>query len=251
MQSPDAQITDSTGTVGATLDWRYLDGVHQSSFPGLFAAGDLAKVLPSWGHDANVVSSSASFDSVLQWAGSPLHFSPRRSSGSINLDIEDGRFVDIDSGSTRLLGALNFDALVRRLQLDFSDIFSKGYSFDSIDGLLNFADGVVTLNTPLTIDGPSSDLSLRGQINLRDETIAADMQVQIPLGQNLSMVAGLLGAWPIAVSTYLASKIFQSQVEDFTTVIYRLEGPWAQPTTGFEPPAEAAAATEAPAVTTP
>jgi uncharacterized protein YhdP len=94
-------------------------------------------------------------------------------------------------------------------------------------------------------------LSIRGQINLRDETIAADMQVQIPLGQNLSMVAGLLGAWPIAVSTYLASKIFQNQVEDFTTVIYRLEGPWAQPTTGFEPPAEAAAATEAPAVTTP
>ena len=251
MQSPDAQITDSTGTVGATLDWRYLDGVHQSSFTGLFAAGDLAKVLPAWGHDANVVSNSASFDSVLQWVGSPLYFSPRRSSGTINLDIEDGRFVDIDSGSTRLLGALNFDALVRRLQLDFSDIFSKGYSFDSIDGLMNFADGVVTLNTPLTIDGPSSDLSIRGQINLRDETIAADMQVQIPLGENLSMVAGLLGAWPIAVSTYLASKIFQSQVEDFTTVIYRLEGPWAQPTTGFEPPAEAAAATEAPAVTTP
>jgi uncharacterized protein YhdP len=64
------------------------------------------------------------------------------------------------------------------------------------------------------------------------------MQVQIPLGQNLSMVAGLLGAWPIAVSTYLASKIFQEQVEDFTTVIYRLEGPWAAPTAGFEPPAD-------------
>lgn len=243
MQSPEASITDSTGTIGANIEWRYIDGVHQSGFTGLFVAGDLSKVLPAWGHDANVVSRAARFNSTLQWVGSPAYFSPRRSSGNVDLDIDDGRFVDINSGSTRLLGALNFDALIRRLQLDFSDIFSKGYSFDSINGMLDFSNGVVTLNTPLTIDGPSSDLSIRGQINLRDETIAADMQVQIPLGQNLSMVAGLLGAWPIAVSTYLASKIFQNQVEDFTTVIYRLEGPWAQPTAGFEPPEDAAANT--------
>ena len=70
------------------------------------------------------------------------------------------------------------------------------------------------------------------------ETIAADMQVRIPLGENLSMLAGLLGAWPIAVSTYLASKIFADQVEDFTTIIYRLEGTWENPQAGFEAPSE-------------
>ena len=247
LQSPDSKITDASGNAGATIEWQYLNGVHHSTFTGLFAAGDLAKVLPAWGHDANVVSTEARFDSSVQWPGSPLFFSLKRTSGTINMDIDDGRFVDISSGSTRLLGALNFDALVRRLQLDFSDIFAKGYSFDSIDGLLTLTDGVVKTTTPLAIDGPSSDLTINGEINLRDETIAADMQVQIPLGQNLSMVAGLLGAWPIAVSTYLASKIFQNQVEDFTTVIYRLEGPWAQPTAGFEPPKDAAVEPGAPA----
>ncbi|MES2605546.1 MAG: YhdP family protein [Pseudomonadota bacterium] len=241
LQSPDSTITDTTRTTGAAVDWEYLNGVHRTRFTGLFAAGDLAKVLPAWGHDANVISREARFDSDLNWPGSPLFFSLERASGTINMDIDDGRFVDIESGSTRLLGALNFDALVRRLQLDFSDIFSKGYSFDSIDGFLTLTDGIVTTTTPLTIDGPSSDLSIEGEINLRDETIAADMQVQIPLGANVSMVAGLLGAWPIAVSAYLASKIFQNQVEDFTTVVYRLEGPWAQPTAGFEPPEDAVA----------
>jgi uncharacterized protein (TIGR02099 family) len=234
--SADSRITDQTGTYGASAEWRYQAGRHESSFEGLFAAGDLAKVLPVWGHDANIVSRTASFDSRLRWSGSPLHFSLKRSSGQVNLAIQDGRFVDIASGSTRLLGALNFDALVRRLQLDFSDIFSRGYSFDSITGLLDFTEGVVNTTSPLQIDGPASDLAIEGEINLQNETISADMQVQIPLGQNLSMVAGLLGAWPIAVSTYLASKIFQEQVEDFTTVIYRLEGPWAAPTAGFEPP---------------
>jgi uncharacterized protein (TIGR02099 family) len=238
MTSPDSSITDVTRTFGASIDWQYKDAKHRSSFKGLFAAGDLAKVLPAWGQSANVVSKAASFDSELNWLGSPLHFSLKRASGTVELNVENGRFVDINS-SVRVFSPLNFDALVRRLQLDFSDIFAKGYSFDSIDGLLNFTNGVVTTTTPLQIDGPSSDLSLTGIINLRDETIDADMQVQIPLGQNLSVAMGLLGAWPIAVSTYLASKIFKEQVEDFTTVIYQLEGPWADPAAGFEPPADA------------
>ena len=50
------------------------------------------------------------------------------------------------------------------------------------------------------------------------------------------MLAGLLGAWPIAVSTYLASIIFADTVADFATVIYRLEGPWENPNAGFETP---------------
>src|SRR5690606_15527083 len=109
-----------------------------------------------------------------------------------------------DSGSSRLLGAFNFDAVVRRLQLDFSDLFQRGFAYDLITGQLQFNQGVVTTNDSLIIDGPSSRLRIDGEINLPQETIAADMVVRIPLGQNISMLAGLLGAWPIAVSTYVA-----------------------------------------------
>ena len=69
---------------------------------------------------------------------------------------------------------------------------------------------------------------------LEDETIAADVLVNLPLGQNVSVVAGILGAWPIAITTYVASRIFRDQLENFTTVLYRLEGPWDDPQAGFE-----------------
>lgn len=238
MRSPDSSIMDASGTIGANMEWSYRQGRHGTTFAGVFAAGDLSRVLPAWGHSAHVTSEAARFDSAVQWPGSPLHFSLKRISGTVDLAIEDGRFVEINSRSTRLLGALNFDALVRRLQLDFSDIFGTGYSFDTINGFLTFSSGVVrTTDSPLRINGPSSDISINGEINLERETIAADMQVKIPLGQNVSMVAGLLGAWPIALSTYIASKILQESVEDFATVVYRLEGPWSNPTAGFEAPA--------------
>ncbi len=238
VKSADSAITDTTRTVGASADWRYMDGKHHSSFTGLFAAGDLARVLPAWGHDVIVVSKNASFDGNLEWPGSPLHFSLKRATGAIKVNINDGRYVDKGAGIGRGLGVLNLDALVRRFKLDFSDIFSKGFTFDRIDGALNFNDGVVTTTSPLHIESPSSNLVIEGEINLRKETIDADMQVQIPLSQNVSMVAALVAAWPLAISSYLASKLLSKQLEDFTTVIYPLHGPWEQPTTGFKPPDE-------------
>lgn len=243
MQETSSRIHGSTPEEGGEVLWYFRDGSHDSSFNGTFAAGDLAQVMPKWGHDANIVSRNANFSSTLRWPGSPLAFSLKKASGDIQLAINNGRFVDIDSGSSRLLGAFNFDSLVRRLELDFSDLYQRGFAFDSIRGQLGFTDGVVRFTRPLVIDGPSSRISIEGEINLPRETIAADMQVRIPLGENISMLAGLLGAWPIALSTYLASKIFADQVEDFTTILYRLDGPWSNPQAGFAPPEEAAVQT--------
>lgn len=245
MQSPDANITDRQGTGGANIDWRYRSGLHNSSFNGLFQAGNLGRVLPAWGHDAFVESQSGSFSGTLQWQGSPLAFALKNSSGQILMDLNNGRFVNINAGSSRLVGALNFDSLARRLQLDFSDLFQRGFAYDRISGNLNFEKGVVTPNGGILIDGPSSRITINGEIDLAARTIAADMLVRIPLGQNISMLAGILGAWPIALSTYLASKIFQDQVEDFATVIYRLDGPWDNPTAGFEAPTPTGTATGA------
>jgi uncharacterized protein (TIGR02099 family) len=228
---------------GAEISWLYRNGVHQSRFEGMFAAGDLARVMPKWGHNANIVSRQASFGSQLYWPGSPLAFSLKKASGDVDLSITTGRFVDIESGSSRLLGAFNFDSLLRRVELDFSDLYQRGFAFDTIRGKLGFRDGVVNFTSPLVIDGPSSRITIEGEINLPRETIAADMLVRIPLGENISMLAGLLGAWPIALSTYLASKIFAAQVEDFTTIVYRLDGPWSNPQAGFEPPEEELEAT--------
>jgi len=242
MQAADSSISDIAQLGGANIDWRYRQGKHASSFNGLFAAGNLAKVLPQWGQEGNVESNRARFSGTLQWEGSPLAFALKESSGQILMDIRSGRFVDIQSNSSRLVGALNFDSLVRRLQLDFSDLFQRGFAFDRISGDLNFDDGVVVPNGGLLIEGPSSRITINGEIDLSARTIAADMLVRIPLGQNISMLAGILGAWPIALSTYLASKIFQDQVADFATVIYRLEGPWDNPRAGFEAPSTAAEA---------
>jgi len=239
MQSSDASILALSGEGGATLDWQYINGEHRSSFNGLFAAGNLAEVLPSFGYDAVIESEEARFNSRLAWSGSPAVFAMKKVSGRVDLQMQNGSFIDIESGSARLFGAFNFDALVRRLQLDFSDLYERGLAYDSIGGILDFNDGIVRTQNNFLIRGPSSTINVNGQLDLVEETIDADVLVNLPLGQNVSMVAGILGAWPIAITTYVASILFRDQLENFTTVLYRLEGPWDDPEAGFESDNEA------------
>ena len=234
MLSPHAAITGLSGESGATLDWEYSNGIHHTNINGLFSTGDLAEILPSFGYGGLVQSESASFVSNINWPGSPAAFSMKKSSGQISLEVLNGRFIEIQPGSARLLGAFNFGALVRRLQLDFSDLYGQGLAFDTIDAVLNFDDGNVITEENILIQGPSSTINVDGELNLVDETIAADVLVNLPLGQNVSMVAGILGAWPIAIGTYIASRLFSDQLDSFTTILYRLEGPWNDPQTEFE-----------------
>jgi len=235
MTTTDARITDNSFESGANLNWQYNDGVHTSSFTGLFSAGDLASVLPGWGYDANVESESAAFISNFQWSGSPAAFDLDKIIGNVQLDIQNGRFVDVDAGTSRLFGAFSFDSLVRRLQLDFSDLYERGLAYDEITGRLDFNDGIVRSSGAFVIAGPSSRITIDGEIDLVNETIDADMLVNVPFGQNVSVLAGILGAWPIAVGSYIASRLFRNQMDEFTTVVYRLEGPWDNPASGFEP----------------
>ncbi len=234
MRLPDAAITNKAEDGGADVDWQYSGGQHSSSFSGLFSAGDLADVLPSFGYGALVKSESARFVSDLQWSGSPAAFSLERVNGEVDVEMKTGSFVDIDSGSSRLFGALNFQNVVRRLKLDFSDLYESGLAYDSINGKLAFKDGIVSTEEDLLLKGPSSTIDANGEIDLINETVKADLLVNLPLGQNVSMLAGILGAWPIALSTYLASIIFSDQIGNFTTVLYRLDGPWDNPQAGFE-----------------
>jgi uncharacterized protein (TIGR02099 family) len=234
MQSSDASILALSGEGGATLDWQYINGEHHSSFNGLFTAGNLAQVLPSFGYDAAIESEEASFNSRLAWSGSPAMFALKKVSGRVDLQMQNGSFIDIESGSARLFGAFNFDSIVRRLQLDFSDLYERGLAYDTISGILDFNDGIVRTRNNFLIRGPSSTINVNGQLDLVQETIDADVLINLPLGQNVSMVAGILGAWPIAITTYVASIVFRDQLENFTTVLYRLDGPWDDPEARFE-----------------
>ncbi len=77
------------------------------------------------------------------------------------MDIGETNGTKMDIG--KMLSIFSLQTIPRRLSLDFSDVFQKGYSFDSIKGDFNFNNGDMHTNN-LRFDGPVAKVAIQGRI---------------------------------------------------------------------------------------
>ncbi|WP_373185350.1 YhdP family protein [Halopseudomonas sp.] len=216
------------------LDW-YSAG-PSSRFRGTLETGDIGEVLQAWGYAPTVTSRRFSTTADLSWPGSPAFFALNRSSGSLQLDARNGTLQSGEGsvGALRVFGLLNFNALTRRLRLDFSDLFGRGTAYDTLIADLALTDGVMRTRSPLVMDGPGAKMQLDGQIDLPARSIDMGMLVTLPVTNNLPLAAIIAGAPYIGGVLFLADKIFGDSVARFASVKYRVSGDWQQPTVEFD-----------------
>ena len=237
-RDPSTTTAEDGGTIAPAqvepgFRWQY-DGLeHHSFLNGILYADNIGDVLTANGYAASLESSSAVFDASIDWPGSPAFFAARGLSGSLVLDVEDGRFLQ-GSGSTgalKLISIINLNAILTRLRLS-NDLVRSGLAFDEIQGDLLLEDGVVTIQDRLVISGPSSLYQITGKLDLAAETIDGEMYLTLPVSDNIPWIGLLTANIPLAVGAYLFDRIFGSQgIDSLTSAVYTLQGPWE----GLEP----------------
>lgn len=216
-----------------SLEWRVENDIHQSAFEGLLRAGDVGEVMKAWGLPEILDSDESHFFAGLSWEGRPWEISPLSMNGTMSLYLEDGRFYKSPTGAAnamiRLVGLFNFGNWVRRLQLDFSDLFEKGMSYDEMSGGLVFDEGELTFDAPLEVKLPSGRIKMAGTANLVSEQLDTQLVTTLPVGTNLPWVAAAVGGLPAAAGVYATSKLFKKQVDKLSSISYRVSGSWNDP----------------------
>lgn len=216
-----------------SLEWTVENNRHHTKFDGLLRAGDIGEVMKAWQLPAILDSKEAHFFAGLSWDGRPWDISHTTISGAMSLHLEKGRFYKSPTGAAnaliRLVGLFNFGNWVRRLQLDFSDLFEKGMSYDEMRGGLVFDRGTLTFDAPMVVKLPSGRIKMEGEANLIPEEIDAELVTTLPVGTNLPWVAAAIGGLPAAAGVYLTSKVFKKQVDKLSSISYSIEGSWNEP----------------------
>jgi len=216
-----------------SLEWTVDNNRHQTKFDGLLRAGDIGEVMKAWQLPAILDSKEAHFFAGLSWEGRPWDISHTTMGGAMSLHLEKGRFYKSPTGAAnaliRLVGLFNFGNWVRRLQLDFSDLFEKGMSYDEMRGGLVFDRGTLTFDAPMVVKLPSGRIKMEGEANLISEEIDAELVTTLPVGTNLPWVAAAIGGLPAAAGVYLTSKVFKKQVDKLSSISYSIEGSWNEP----------------------
>ncbi|MCW3149818.1 YhdP family protein [Stutzerimonas stutzeri] len=212
----------------------------RSWYKGRLAGGNLADVLLAWGFAPSTTSESFRMDVDGSWPGSPAWFGVGRFTGSMEPRLRNGQFVEVEGSAQalRVFGLLNFNSIGRRLRLDFSDLFGKGFSYDRVGGLLQASDGVYRTREPITVTGPSSNLELNGKLDLVHDRIDAKLLVTLPVSNNLPLAALIVGAPAIGGALFVVDKLLGDKVARFASVQYNVEGPWQSPKITFDKPFE-------------
>jgi len=222
----------------STLHWLQDDsGRVSSQLRGQFGLGDLGGVLQGFGYPKVMETRRGNFDLDLQWRGTPTQWALADSEGSFSFSFKDGRFLktsDAASGTLRIFSIFNMANIVRRLKFDFRDVFKKGIYFDRMRGGLALADGQLTLSSPLDVHGPSSRFQMTGAINLLNDVPDLRLVATLPVGSNLPWVAALVGGLPAAAGVYVVSKVFEEQMNSFSSAVYEISGTIQDPELTFK-----------------
>jgi len=189
---------------------------------------DSGAALAAMGLPGQLEGGRTELQTRLEWPGDPSEVTTANLGGEFNLKTVDGEFLNIDPGAGRLFGLFNINVIARRLKLDFSDIFSKGYEYDEISGRIDVADGSA-YTRDLKLKGPAADMRVTGRSGL----VAHDHDLRITIapqvGGNLALATGAYAGPAAGAVVYVLQKLLKNQLADMVKYRYSLTGPWADP----------------------
>jgi uncharacterized protein (TIGR02099 family) len=223
----------------ASGDWKTLTGKNLSQFDVEVKDGKLGTLLKELDYKEDMSGGKLSASFHGSWQGVPWEVSPDRVNGKLHVLIKDGRLLGVEPGAGRVLGLLSLHTLQRRLSLDFSDLFSKGFAFDRIEG--NFVlDNGNAYTDDLIIKGPAARIEISGRIGLANKDYDELVTVIPSMTSSIPIAGAIAGGPAVGAALFVAERLLSDELEkasSFTHRYYSVTGPWSDPVfTKIEPP---------------
>ena len=222
------RITNPDGVLAVDGVWQNWLAQPQTRVKVRFDVADAGKMLVRFGYPEGIRRGTARIEGTLAWSGNPQKIDYPTLMGNFMLDSAKGQFIKLEAGIGKLLGILSLQALPRRISLDFRDIFSDGFAYDQIVGVIGVSRGVATTGN-LRIEGPSARVQMSGEVDLGRETQKLNVKVIPSISDGVSLAGALIGGPVAGVGVFLAQKILKDPLDQFISYEYAVTGTWNEP----------------------
>lgn len=166
---------------------------------GEFSSKDIEHEIKQLGFPSTIKDSGFKTNFNFDWQASPLDFNLAQLNGNLTARLSEG-VMDVDDKGARLLSIFSLKTLVRKLKLDFRDMFSDGMFFEELKGDFTVKNGVVyTKNT--FMKGAAGDLTVKGNTDLNTEQLDYKMSYKPNVTSSLPAIAWIATLNPV---TFLA-----------------------------------------------
>ncbi len=215
-------LTGADAKLVLTGDWKTQDEQSQTQTRGRLETAHFGRLLTRLGISPDMTDTTGFFDFSLNWSGPPQQFSIEGLRGQVDVDLKHGRILSIEPGFGRVLGILAMDQWLKRLQLDFSDVYSEGLTFNSIKGQFELLNGIA-LTQNLVVDAIPAKITLAGETDLVKHTVDHHVHV-VPKSSDAVPIAGtIMGKIAAMVARTLTG---EDKEGFFFGSEYQVQGPW-------------------------
>ena len=222
ISNPDATMRANGRWLTATTD-------SQTSLNYELEIADAGRLLDRFGFERTLKGGKGKMEGDIGWRGAPSSLDFPSLSGNLSLKIAAGQFLKADPGVAKLLGVMSLQALPRRLTLDFRDMFSEGFQFDSIASTATLKRGTLKTDS-FKMRGVNAVVLMDGTVDLNEETQNLDVVVVPELNAGgASVVYGLAVNPVIGLGSFLAQLFLKNPLSQALTQEYQISGPWKDP----------------------
>lgn len=215
------------GRIRATGDWYISDNGSSTRLIGDMESSDFGALLKGFDINSGIKDSKGSFKFDLSWQHAPYDFNLATLNGDLDWRLTDGYLSEVSDKGSRIFSILSLQSLVRKLSLDFRDVFAKGFFYDKMRGSFQVNDGRVDTRDTV-IDGGAGEMTIAGYTDLNSQQLNYD----ISFAPNVTSSLPLLVYWMVNPATAIAALAIDqvlTEAKVISNVRYSLTGTIDEP----------------------
>jgi len=224
-------IVNDAASLNATGNWR-LEGQDRGlTVDASVKFEDVGKFLDRIGFEKVVSGGKGTMQGKASWRNLPWTHKIEDLTGEVDVSLDKGRFMHVNSRTARLLELLSLQSLQRLARLDVNptNLLRDGFPFDTIRGKVKLGEGTASTEG-YKINGPVAAIVLAGGVNIIRERW--DMKaVVIPNldASGAAMVTALAVNPLIGLGAFVTQWLLKQPLARAMTMEYAVTGSWDDP----------------------
>ena len=228
LQVGKLQISGPTFNGSGDGSWLHTATGQQSTLALTLESSDLRATMQQFNYADFIAARRGKLIANLRWPGGVDEDLLGRSSGSLEVQVDDGQLLNVQPGAGRVLGLLSVAALPRRLGLDFRDVTDKGLVFDTIHADFTVQNGDARTEN-LLLRGPTAEIGIAGRLGLGTRDYDQTAVVTGDVGSALPVAGVMAGGPVIGAALLLFTQIFKEPLKGVARAYYHIGGTWDDP----------------------
>ncbi|NAW70249.1 TIGR02099 family protein [Vibrio sp. V27_P1S3P104] len=221
-------IVSGSNQIHINGEWTLTENDSQTSMNLAMKGENNSDLMERFGITSGIQKAPFEITSQMQWQGSPWSMKVNTLQGQLATKLGKGVISNV-SGASKLLGIFSLDSIIRKMQLDFSDIFDKGMAFSRITGSGEFSQGIFVTNN-IKMDAIAGEMTIKGMADLNTRTVDAEVNFIPDITSGLPVMTAFAVTPATALYVLAITTVISPVVEVFTQVNYQVIGPIDSPT---------------------